>query len=58
MTDKEKEKKIEELRLRIRNHINEYKSIVTKEGLGAAKFKIDIIKGLNIQLKFLINKNK
>ena len=54
MTDKEKEKKVKELKGRILNHTRELKSIEAKEGRGAGKFKRDIIKPLNIQLEFLL----
>ncbi len=54
MTDKEKEKKVKELKDRILNHTRELKSIEAKEGRGAGKFKRDIIKPLNIQLEFLL----
>ena len=54
MTDKEKEKKVKELKDRILNHTRELKSIEAKEGRCAGKFKRDIIKPLNIQLEFLL----
>tara|TARA_R110000851_G_scaffold21819_1_gene65040 strand:- start:4156 stop:4326 length:171 start_codon:yes stop_codon:yes gene_type:complete len=54
MTDKEKEKKIKELKDRILNHTRELKSIEAKEGRGAGKSKRGIIKGLNNQLLFLL----
>jgi|15BtaG_2_1085339.scaffolds.fasta_scaffold22461_5 hypothetical protein len=54
MTDKEKEKKVKELKDRILNHTRELKSIEAKEGRGAGKFKRGIIKGLNNQLLFLL----
>lgn len=57
MTDKEKEKekKVKELKDRILNHTRELKSIEAKEGRGAGKFKRDMIEDLKNQVHFMIH---